>query len=77
MAGGCHGHHGPMPKPAHSCCYAEHQAPAAVLTAPVPVATPSVIAWISTSDTDTPQAGAILNVEARDSSPPLFTVLRI
>jgi hypothetical protein len=40
-AGGCHGHHGRLPLPIHSCCYAGPQAPAQIqiasLLAPVNV----------------------------------------
>ena len=36
MPGGCHGHRGPMPAPAHMCCYATHQALAAVRIATSP-----------------------------------------
>src|SRR5919197_372639 len=38
MPSGCHGNHGPMPSPAHTCCFAAHQVAAATPIAPSSVA---------------------------------------
>src|SRR5579872_4170039 len=76
--GGCHGHQGPMPSPAHTCCFAVHQVPAATPIAPPPVALDAVasdlICALLVGESD---AGIPAPVSAIGSSPPLTTVLRI
>lgn len=73
--GGCHGHHGPMRPPVHSCCNAAHQFPAATPIAPLPAVLDSVGPCV-TAPVDT-QPRAVGPAAANDSSPPSVTVLRI
>jgi hypothetical protein len=76
--GGCHGHHGPMPSPAHTCCFAAHQVPAATPIAPPPMAMDAVASdliydlLVGESDAGVPAPVSLIG-----SSPPLTTVLRI
>jgi len=75
--GGCHGHHGPMPQPAHSCCYAGQQITAPVQFAPSPVALHTVVGSICGFDTAVSHSGIAPAVQENDSSPPSRSVLRI
>lgn len=78
--GGCHGNRGPMPmpSPAHSCCFAAHQVPAATSIAPSPMSLDAVADHvIGTPSAGEPDAVITIPVEVLDTSPPLTTVLRI
>jgi len=78
MQGGCHGHHGPMHGPIHSCCYTQHPQQAALKTvaSPRPVLS-AVVGSIAMHDVVEPANRFIPRVDVQDSSPPLFAVLRI
>ena len=73
---GGHGHHGPMPQPAHSCCYAAHQVPA-VPAARTLVGITCVVHWIIVPKLATPQDGLASEIAADNPSPPLLALLRI
>lgn len=75
--GGCHGHHGPMPQPAHACCYAAHQVPAATPIAPSPAALDSTIRWIAGFENSDGLNSGWATIESNDSSPPPPAILRI
>jgi len=78
MQGGCHGHHGPMHCPIHSCCYTQHPQQAALNTVASPrIILNAVLGSIAVHDVVEPANRFIPKVDATDSSPPLFTVLRI
>src|SRR5207245_11296775 len=55
--GGCHGHHGPMPQPAYSCCYAGPLMPAPVQLASSPVALLTALGSIACVDADVTHTG--------------------
>ena len=77
MRGGCHGNHGPMRLPKHSCCYAGHQVPGPARTAPSLVALNVVAGRIETPENTQPETGTALTLIGNAFSPPLATVLRI
>jgi len=78
MQGGCHGHHGPMHCPIHSCCYTQHPQPAALKTAASPQpAQNAMLRAIAMHDVGEPANCFTPKVDVEDSSPPLFPVLRI
>jgi len=74
--GGCHGHHGPMPPPTHSCCDS-HQVPAAVQIARAAVGLNFVAGWLGTADIIRPRTCAVRTMDTPDLCLPLSTVLRI
>jgi hypothetical protein len=76
MSGGCHGH-SPMRSPAHSCCYADHQVPAAAPVAPPSVHIASVVECVSTAMVVQSVNETVFGADTNDSSPPLPLVLRV
>ena len=77
VPGGCHGHRGPMPAPAHMCCYATHQALAAVQIATSPVLLNVVLGCVANLDRSRSQQRVPAAARSSDVSPPLTTILRI
>lgn len=77
MPGSCHGHRGPTPAPAHSCCYATHQALAVVQVTRSPVLSSFVLGCVSTPNGSCSHQHIPAAARSRDVSPPLTTVLRI
>jgi len=73
---GCHGHHGPMPQPTHSCCYAADQVPA-VPVAPALIGTTCVVHRIIIPNLVAHRDGVASRIAADNPSPPLPAVLRI
>jgi len=74
---GCHGHRGPMPAPAHACCYATHQALATVQVATFPVLLNVVLGCVSNPNRNRSRQHIPAAAYSSDVSPPLSTVLRI
>ena len=74
---GCHGHHGPLPQPAHSCCYAAQQAPAALPVAPSPIGLTWFANRISAIDLGGPRADAVREVVIGSLPLPLPAILRV
>lgn len=76
MAGGCHGHHSPLPMQNHTCCYATPTSPVRVQMAPRIATQPLVVASEVAPNVD---RTALVYVDSRftDVSPPLQQVLRI
>ncbi len=78
--GGCPGNHGPtpMPFPAHSCCFAAHQIPAA---GPIALFHAGLDARetdiVNTAAVDQSHHAEAARVPAVDTSPPLSVVLRV
>lgn len=78
MLGGCHGHHGPMHCPIHSCCHTQHPQQAALKTvASSRVVLNAVVGSIAVHEVVEPANRFTPKVALQDSSPPLSTVLRI
>ncbi len=77
MPGGCHGHHGSMPPPAHACCYVVHQVPMSTPATLPQIALNDIGGWVSTSADSEPQARIAIAIVVSDFSPPLPAVLRI
>lgn len=77
VPGGCHGHRGPMPAPAHMCCYATHQALATVPIAASRVLLNVVLGCVSSPNCGRPQQHIPAAPGSSDVSPPLTTILRI
>jgi hypothetical protein len=78
MQGGCHDHHTPAHCPARSCCYTQHRQPAAVTTPASPrVVLSAILGSIAAHDGVEPADRFTPIIAIEDSSPPLFTVLRI
>ncbi len=76
--GGCHGHDRPMSSPAHKCCVAAHQLPAATPVATVPISLDAVAGKVISGPSIVEPAVAItIPVPVLDTSPPRMTVLRI
>lgn len=68
----------PAPSPAHTCCFAAHQAPALTQFAPPPVALDAFDAVTVTADSvRESRLGVSVPVPLIDTSPPLTIVLRI
>ena len=77
VPGGCHDHRGPMPAPAHLCCYATHQALATVPIAASRVLLNVVLGCVSSPNCGRPQQHIPAAPGSSDGSPPLTTILRI
>ena len=74
--GGCHGHHGPMPKPTHSCCYATQAVPIPVQITR-PLAALQTLSNIITFNLAATPTDLAVTEYSSDASPPLFSILRI
>ena len=75
--GGCHGHHGPTPEPAHNCCFSGHQIPTTTSIGPSPVSLNAVTGHVASTSSMGNPALTPVPVQTQATSPPLTTVLRI